>query len=257
MSAIKPKTTILNRLPACYQKFFREWKYGQQAAVHYIPQEGKWKRNPETGEVKIIQNKPIPLTYPKEFDDGLWGGEAIVRGFEKRHQLRRRVPHFWFPTLQKSVLHSEILDKHMEIVVTPRTLCLVDQHYGFDNFILQTPPQDLKSNLGIKLKRTLLLALATQNFLPNNTAKREELLQKYQKHILPVEEAEWYGLTLSEALEKLGKQEEVPIQKIPLKIKFREEFIEQLKEKQTEVNPTGPKSSWTDTLNPFKFNKTV
>ncbi|KAK4016681.1 hypothetical protein OUZ56_031644 [Daphnia magna] len=257
MSAIKPKTTILNRLPACYQKFFREWKYGQQAAVHYIPQEGKWKRNPETGEVKIIQNKPIPLTYPKEFDDGLWGGEAIVRGFEKRHQLRRRVPHFWFPTLQKSVLHSEILDKHMEIVVTPRTLCLVDQHYGFDNFILQTPPQDLKSNLGIKLKRTLLLALATQDFLPNNKAKREKLLQKYQKHILPVEEAEWYGLTLSEALEKLGKQEEVPIQKIPLKIKFREEFIEQLKEKQTEVNSTGPKSSWTDTLNPFKFNKTV
>lgn len=107
------------------------------------------------------------------------------------------------------------------------------------------------------MKRTLLLALATQDFLPNNKAKREELLQKYQKHILPVEEAEWYGLTLSEALEKLGKQEEVPIQKIPLKIKFREEFIEQLKEKQTEVNSTGPKSSWTDTLNPFKFNKTV
>ncbi|KAI9557549.1 hypothetical protein GHT06_017377 [Daphnia sinensis] len=257
MSAIKSRTTILNRLPECYQKFFKEWKYGHQAAVHYIPVEGKWKRNSETGEVKRIQNKPIPLTYPKEFDEGLWGGEAIVRGFEKRHQLRRRVPHFWFPMLQKSVLYSEILDKHMEIVVTPRTLRLVDQHYGFDNYILQTPPQDLKSNLGIKLKRTLLLALATQDFLPNNTAKREELLKKYQKHILPVEEAEWYGLTLSEALEKLGKHEEVPIQKIPLKVKFREEFIEQLKEKQTEVAATSPKSSWTDTLNPFKFNKTV
>ena len=31
---------------------------------------------------KVIQNKPLPLTYPKEFNDGLWGGEAIVRGFQ-------------------------------------------------------------------------------------------------------------------------------------------------------------------------------
>ena len=87
--------------------------------------------------MKVIQNKPLPLTYPKEFNDGLWGGEAIVRGFQKRHPLRRRVPHFWFPSLQKSVVYSEILDKHMEITVTPRTLRLIDQHYGFDNYILE------------------------------------------------------------------------------------------------------------------------
>ena len=86
---------------------------------------------------KIIQNKPIPLTYPKEFENGLWGGEALVRGFQKRKQLQRRVPHFWFPSLIKSVLHSEILDKRMEITVTHRTLRLVDQHYVFDSYILE------------------------------------------------------------------------------------------------------------------------
>lgn len=47
----KARVTILNRLPTCYQNFFKEWKYGKQTPVHYKPEEGKWKRNPETGEV--------------------------------------------------------------------------------------------------------------------------------------------------------------------------------------------------------------
>jgi large subunit ribosomal protein L28 len=105
-----------------------------------------------------------------------------------------------------------------------------------------------------------LLALAKKDFLPNNPIKREELLQKYQKHIIPLEEAEWYGLTLAEALEKLGKPEqvevEVPAVKQPLKVKFREEFIEQLKTEQVKPAPPSSKSSWTS-LNPFKFNKSV
>jgi len=60
--------------------------------------------------------------------------------FISRHPLRRRVPHFWFPLLQKSVFYSEILDKYLEITVTPRTNRLVDQHYGFDNYILEVYP---------------------------------------------------------------------------------------------------------------------
>jgi large subunit ribosomal protein L28 len=108
------------------------------------------------------------------------------------------------------------------------------------------------------LKRSLLLALAKKDFLPNNAAKRGELLQKYQKHIIPLEEAEWYGLTIQEALEKLGESEQREVKaqavKQPLKIKFREEFIQQLKAEQEEKStPPTPKSSW----NPFKFNKSV
>ena len=108
-----------------------------------------------------------------------------------------------------------------------------------------------------------MLALAKKDFLPNNAVKREELLQKYQKHIIPLEEAEWYGLTLQEALEKLGEAEppeiKAPAIKQPLKIKFREEFIEQLKAEQEEKlsPPSTPKSSWASSLNPFKFNKSV
>lgn len=118
----------------------------------------------------------------------------------------------------------------------------------------------MKSLLGIKLKRTLLIALAKKDFLPENPTKREELLKKYNKHIIPLEEAEWYGLTLTEALKKLAKENEPPVvDKTPLKIKFREEYLQQLKEtKSEEITPSTRQSSWTSNLNPFnKFNKTV
>jgi len=250
---LKFRSTILDTLPVCYRQFFKQWKYAKPTAVHYQPEEGNWKRIPETGQVVPIQNKPLPLTYPAEFDNGLWGGEAVVKGFIKRHPLRRRVAHFWFPTLQKAVFYSEILDKHFEIVVTPRTLRLVDQHYGFDSYILETPPQDLKSLLGLRIKRTLLLALARKDFLSDNPTKRDEVYEKYKKHIIPEEEAEWYGLSLKEAIEKMKQmQSSAPIKRQPLKNRFREEFVEMLKTRENQVEEV-PKeeSSWFSSFKPF------
>lgn len=251
---------MLDTLPVCYQNFFKQWKYGKPTPVHYKSEEGKWKRIPETGQVVRVQDTPIPLSYPVEFDNGLWGGEAVVQGFEKRHPLRRRVAHYWFPTLQKSVLYSEILDKHFEIVVTPRTLRLIDQHFGFDNYILETPPQDLKSLLGLKIKRSLLLTLARKDFLPNNPKKQNELYEKYKRHIIPEDEAEWYGLSLKEAIEKFNRMQTKSSEEVkrrPLKEKFREEFIEVLKIQELE-QPAVPaaalkqeSSSW---LSRFKSN---
>lgn len=40
-------------LPEAYKKFYKEWKYAQPAAVHYIPEEGRYKRNEITGEVYV------------------------------------------------------------------------------------------------------------------------------------------------------------------------------------------------------------
>nr|CAG4641292.1 EOG090X0GHI [Eulimnadia texana] len=247
----------LARLPECYKKFYFQWQYGPQTPVHYIPKPGKWERNPESGEVKSVQNVPIPLTYPKEFHEGLWGGEAVIRGFQKRQQLRRRVPHYWVPNLKKAVIYSEILDKYFEVVVTERTLQLIDQHFGFDSYILKTPPQDLKSLLGIKFKRTLLLALARKDFLPNKPDKREELLNKYKDLIVPEEEAEWYGLTIKEAMSKLTQLDTPPVQPVPLKQQFREEFINELKEvKPDEVEVPSDKPSWFSKINPFASKTT-
>lgn len=39
------------RLPEAYKKFYKEWKLTEPTAVHYIPEEGTWKRNEVTGEV--------------------------------------------------------------------------------------------------------------------------------------------------------------------------------------------------------------
>jgi len=84
-----------------------------------------------------VVNVQIPLKYPKEFDEGLWGGEGVIQGFKKRHPKVRRFSHFWVPTLYKRVVYSEILDKRYEVTCTLRFLELVDKHYGFDNYILE------------------------------------------------------------------------------------------------------------------------
>lgn len=71
---------IASELPLAYKKFWREWKVLKPAAVHYIPQEGKWKRDDITGEILPIQNVPIPLKHPAQIHEGIWGGEAVVKG---------------------------------------------------------------------------------------------------------------------------------------------------------------------------------
>lgn len=68
----------------------------------------------------------------------MWGGEAIVQGFLKKHkQYKRRVPHFWYPTLKRSVVYSEVLDKHISVIVTERTIKLINANYGFDHYLLK------------------------------------------------------------------------------------------------------------------------
>lgn len=68
---------------------------------------------------------------------GIWGGEAVVKGFQKRTPYKRRVPHFWVPVLKRSVMYSEILNKHMSVIVTDRTIRLVHENYGFDHYLLK------------------------------------------------------------------------------------------------------------------------
>lgn len=113
------ETGLGKRLPDGYKKFWSEWKETKPAAVHYIEKEGRFERG-RSGNVKVIQNVKIPLTKVPEEDEGFWGGEAIIRGFQKRQRTKRRVPHFWIPTLKRSVLRSEILNEYFSMTVTER-----------------------------------------------------------------------------------------------------------------------------------------
>nr|CAG4644395.1 EOG090X0GHI [Lepidurus arcticus] len=238
---------LIARLPEHYLQFLKQWKYGTPAPVHYIPEQGRWKRDPETGEIKRIENIPIPLQYPKEFENVILGGEAVIKGFRKPKQLRRRVPYFWVPSIKRSVIHSEILGKYYDVLITDRAMDLIDQHHGFDNYILKTPAQDLKSLMEIRFKRQLLLALAQNTFLPESSeSKRQEILAKYKEFVIPREEAEWYGLTLSEAIIKL-KEQEAPPPPQPLKHQFRKEFIKHLESSEAEKalkETNSSSSSW-------------
>lgn len=40
------------------------------------------------------------------------------------------------PKLKPTIVYSEILNQYMKVTVTERTLKLIDEHYGFDHYIL-------------------------------------------------------------------------------------------------------------------------
>lgn len=84
-----------------------------------------------------VQNVPLPVQYPKEHHQQMWGGEGVIQGFQKRDQRSRRVPHFWFPILKRSVVYSEVLNKYFSVIVTDRTISLINANYGFDHYLLK------------------------------------------------------------------------------------------------------------------------
>lgn len=257
------------QLPEAYRKFWREWKEQKPAAVHYIPKEGQFERDEVTGEVRPVQNIPIPLIFPPESNDGIWGGEGVIKGFQKRHPQQRRVPHFWVPVLRRSVIYSAVLDQYMSITITDRTLNLIHESLGFDHYLLKTPACDLKSTLALNIKRKILQSL--QNGCPELIAepeKQKKILSEYGQYLgqYTPEEIEWYGLTYQEAIKKLQAiiKSENPI--VPHKVEFRSKLLEQLrkantKESGTELSSeettenltptTMQETSWLSKMNPF------
>jgi len=243
----------VEKLPVGYQKFYKEWREREPEPVHWIPRQEKWERNAETGEVKPVQNIPIPTKYPHQVHDGLWGGEGVVQGLVKKAKYRSPVPRFWVPKLQESVVYSEILDKYMEIVVTERALRLIDENFGLDNYLLKTPACDIQSLTALKLKRRILLALANKDFSHGDVKRQEELYEKYKQYVVPREEAEWYGLSVKEAvarfnvLEKNAKAAEIK----PLKYQLRLDLLQSLDQVTVTSAKEEKSSSWMSKLNPF------
>ncbi|XP_060530744.1 large ribosomal subunit protein bL28m isoform X2 [Cylas formicarius] len=247
-------------LPDAYKKFYKEWRLTEPAAVHYVPELGKYKRDEITGEVSPIENRPIPLIFPKEHDHHIWGGEGIIQGFRKTKEQARRVPHFWVPTLRRSVVYSEVLNKYFSVVVTERAINLINANYGFDHYLLKTPACDLRSLLPLGLKRHILKAL--QAGCPAYKEKPEiqnEVLKKYEQYLkaYTAEEIDWYGYSLTQACKKLEKQMEEE-KAIPLKQIYRVELLQKLRaEKTNQSEHSSPPSesslaaSWIHKMNPF------
>ncbi|KAL0271847.1 UNVERIFIED_CONTAM: hypothetical protein PYX00_008813 [Menopon gallinae] len=217
------------RLPEEYKKFWKEWRETTPEPVHYIAAKGNWRKTKE-GEIKEVVNVPLPGRYTKELNQVITGGEMIIQGFKQKNKKARRNPHFWMPLVRKSAIYSEVLDKHIAVLITRRAVELIVKHEGFDSYVLKTRACDLGSLLAIRLKRKILLALRDKT-LPYDESKNEMILQKYKDYILPHKEIEWYGLTLLEALYKLEDEEErkdlAGIE--PFKHKFRRDLIATIK----------------------------
>ncbi|XP_069004251.1 LOW QUALITY PROTEIN: large ribosomal subunit protein bL28m [Embiotoca jacksoni] len=201
--ALKLKQGIYTRLPKHYLKSL---EHKEITPVHWRPLGVQYRANPNTGLKERVQDVPIPIFYPPESHDGLWGGGGWISGFRyaNNDKMSNRLRKTWKPQLFKRELYSEILDHKFTISVTARTLDLIDAAYGFDFYILKTPKEDLNSKLGADLMRAMLLRLARRDteLYPNDPAKREQVYNKYKHFEIPEEEAEWLGLSLEEAVEK-------------------------------------------------------
>ncbi|CAD6999747.1 unnamed protein product [Ceratitis capitata] len=270
------------QLPEAYKKFWREWKQTTPAAVHYVPKTEPFERDEVTGVIRPVQNVPLPLIDTPESNEGIWGGEAVIKGFQKRHPQKRRVPHFWVPTLRRSVVHSQVLNEYISMVVTDRTIDQIHDCHGFDHYLLKNLACDLRSTLALKLKRQILLQL--KDGCPNladNPTERARVLKEFKCYLesYTPEEIEWYGHTYEEAIRKLQAQIRAENPIIPHKVEFRMKLVEQLRnagiseaggshigdkaakssdndnaeiERLTKLEaPSSSTSSWLSKINPF------
>ena len=119
--------------------------------------------------------------------------------------------------------------------------------------IFKTPEVDLKSDIGMQLKREMLVTLAKKDtsLYPNDKQKQTSVYNRYSSYALPVrtssflpgqssaisliflkklEEAEWVGLKPWEAMTKQKEIEAKNHQEAvrPLKEVFREELFKKL-----------------------------
>ncbi|EJD73868.1 hypothetical protein LOAG_18742 [Loa loa] len=228
------KDSIVHRLPYHYKKRYWEYVLSEAKPVHYRKPTSRYEWDAKRRTMVEVEDYPIIGFHPPEADNGLWGGETVVKGYvqsrpftKKKILPRHWVPHFFFPNLKNVLTYSEVLDKHMKITMTERTCRLIDQHFGLDLYLLETPEIDIASKLGNKLKREILLVLAKGTYYPNDPERHNFIKQKYANFVIPLEEADWIGLDLNEACRKQQEIEE-SFKPMPEKYKFELDLVKRL-----------------------------
>lgn len=75
---LKLKQGIYSRLP---QHYLKSLEVKEPTPVHWRPQGVQYRVNPKTGQKERVQDVPIPIYYPPQSQDGLWGGEGWISGY--------------------------------------------------------------------------------------------------------------------------------------------------------------------------------
>lgn len=147
------------------------------------------------------------------------------------------------PTLEQSVVRSEVLNENFEVNVTKRTISNILENHGFDHYLLKTPACDLRSLLACKIKQRVLKDILSGYPAWTHEPKRKQDIATqfnvYREKYTP-EEIEWYGLSWVEAVKKrlseLRAVEEASIR--PHKEVFRAKLLEQLRTTETAMEAT-------------------
>uniref|UniRef100_A0A183BJI2 Large ribosomal subunit protein bL28m n=1 Tax=Globodera pallida TaxID=36090 RepID=A0A183BJI2_GLOPA len=220
-------------------KSVRYWKsfvLADRTAVHYKSPPFRFYWDEQRKVELETEYFPILTEYCPEQDLGLWAGEGVVKGYRESDPFVRKkilprqwIPRLWFPHLNLVPLYSEVLDKFFKVTVTERLLRAVDKHFGLDLYLLETADIDINSRLGMDLKRLILVKLAEQSYYPDDEERHAYIQTKYVNYVLPLEEADWYGLELNTACRKLQDREDATRAE-PMKYAFEQQLIAELRE---------------------------
>ena len=94
----------------CIELCFSEWKQRPQAFIHIKPRHERFEKD-EYGVVQPVQHANVPVIYPLEFHQGLWGGEGVVKGLREpppqKHKPNYKWPivKYWWPKLHQSCVY--------------------------------------------------------------------------------------------------------------------------------------------------------
>jgi len=241
------KYPMYNRLPSHWRE---DYETLDSPPHQQLPTEGSkrpyasglWKKD-DKGRPVRVEVTPLNIHYCKEAEEGLWGGETIVKGYRypRGDKMTKRNKRYWKPRTHKRTFYSEILNREISTTVTPLALDQIDEAYGFDFYILKTPTSILRK-FGSDLKREMLLTLAfkEERLYPHDKEKQDEIFGKYQDHVIDGEKASWVGLDLIEAMHKQydiekasGKDKPVPLLEI-----YSGQLREQIAKEQDEAETT-------------------
>ena len=113
---------LKSRLPMHYKRRYIERFMRDPAPVHYQPDPRDYTAD-EFGIPTRVQNIPIPVFFPKESNDMLWGGEGIIAGFYRKHKKQKlpMAPRLWMPRLSSRVFYSEVCFANLDLLNLLRT----------------------------------------------------------------------------------------------------------------------------------------
>lgn len=215
-------------LPEHYKQRCLDFLTRAPTYEHQAPQTSKWKYDTTQHKVIPVQQVPIRVIYPPLISKCLLGGDGYIKGFVKKKRLGPRIPKVWGPVVRTEYLYSEVLDTWYKINLSPHVRNQITTMMGLDYYILETHERDLNSQLGMMLKRKMLMALAQPGTLyPDNPKQKDIVLRSYGRYTIPYEEAEWIGLPSEVAIAKAKVllEEEEDRTTLPLKDVYGEQYL--------------------------------